>query len=426
MRHRNIVVLGLDEGNLAMMRRLPGADELAFHQLMTIEELQVGDIPIGELLSEAERRLSAFDEPIDAIIGYWDFPVSTMVPLLCARFTERCPGLEAVLKCEHKYWSRLEQRAAIDEYPPFAVVDLDDPVLDPAVGYPSWLKPVKSFSSDLAFEVTSDEEFTAAVKEIREGVARVGEPFQYLLDQADLPPEVAEIGGQAALAEKALSGDRAAVEGYCLGDKVEIHGVLDSLIYPGVSSFLRHQYPSQLPARLQERLADVSKRVIGHIGLENTTFSIEFFVDRESGEINVLEINPRHSQAHAALFEHVDGFANHHYLVRVALGEDPSRPHGEGPYAISAHYYLRRFTDAYLVRGPSPEEIAAVEREFDGVSVSRRGKDGMRLSELHAQDSYSYTLAEIVVGAQSVAEMEQKYERVVAALPFEFTEEEAR
>jgi biotin carboxylase len=422
MRTRNIVVLGLDERNLATMRRLPGADELAFHQLMTIEELQVGDIPIAELLDEAERRLRAFDGPVDAIVGYWDFPVSTMVPLLCARLGTLGPPLEAVLKCEHKYWSRREQAAAIDEIPPFALVDLSDPVLDPAVGYPCWLKPVKSFSSDLAFEVTSDEEFAHAVSEIRDGVGRVGEPFQYLLDHADLPPEIADAGGQAALAERALTGARAAVEGYCFGDRVEIYGVLDSLIYPEVSSFLRHQYPSQLPAGLRERLADVSRRVIEHIGLENTTFSIEYFVDVESGEINLLEINPRQSQAHAELFEQVDGFANHHYQVRVALGEDPAREHGAGPYAISARWYLRRFSDAVVVRGPSPADIAAVERTFDGVIVQRRGTDGMRLSDLHGQDQYSYELAEIVVGAGSVGELEEKYEKVVAALPFEFEE----
>jgi hypothetical protein len=425
MRRRNIVVLGLDDRNLEMMRRLPGADQLTFHKLMTIGELQVGDIPIAELLDEATRRIKAFDEPVDAIIGFYDFPVSTMVPLLCSRFDTLGPALDAVLKCEHKYWSRLEQQAVIDEYPPFALIDLDDPVLDPAVGYPCWIKPVKSFSSDLAFEVTSDREFADAVREIRAGVGRVGEPFEYLLEYADLPDRIADAGGQAALAERALSGARAAVEGYCLGDKVEIHGVLDSLVYPEVSSFLRHQYPSQLPGALQERLADVSRRVIEHIGLTNTTFSIEFFVDPDSGEINLLEINPRHSQAHAAMFEQVDGFANHHYQVRVALGEDPARPHDEGPWAISARYYLRRFTDGLLVRGPSPEDIAAVERDFDGVIVTRRAQDGKRLSDLHAQDSYSYDLAEIVVGAQNVAAMEEKYEQVVAALPFEFAEEEA-
>ncbi len=48
--------------------------------------------------------------------------------------------------------------------------------------------------------------------ELRNGIARVGEPFKYLFEQAELPREDAEAGGQAVLAERALPGNRAAVE----------------------------------------------------------------------------------------------------------------------------------------------------------------------------------------------------------------------
>lgn len=415
-------MLGLDDWNRELMQRVPDADRYDFHGLLTIEEMQVGDIPIVDLLNTAEKKLAAFDGQIDAIIGFYDFPVSTIVPLLCRRFGVRGPSLEAVLRCEHKYWSRLEQREVITELPPFALVDLDDPRPPTEVGYPFWLKPVKSFSSDLAFEVTDDEEFARAVTEMRDGVARVGEPFEYVLAQADLPQEIAAAGGQSALAEQAMTGERAAVEGYCRGSEVVVHGVLDSLVYPGVSSFLRHQYPSQLPAPMRERLADVSKQVIEHIGLTDTTFSIEFFCDPATGDVGLLEINPRHSQSHADLFEQVDGFPNHHYLIKAALGEDPRRPQGGGPYDISARWYLRRFEDGIVTRIPSTSDIERVEREIDGVRVRAKVGEGQRLSDMEFQDSYSYQLAEIIVGARDVDEMEEKYERCVAALPFEFEE----
>jgi biotin carboxylase len=420
----NIVVLGLDEANRELLMRVPDADRYEFHGLLTIEEMQQGDdIPVADLLAKATERLEAFDGRIDAIVGFWDFPVSTLVPVLCDRFGLRGASLESVLRCEHKYWSRLIQREVITEYPPFGLVDLDDPRVPPEVGCPCWLKPVKSFSSKLAFEVTDDDEFEAAMEKLRDGISRVGEPFEYLLEKVDLPPEIAEAGGQAVLAERALSGDRAAVEGYVHKGRIVVHGVLDSLVYPGVASFLRHQYPSQLPTRMRERLADVSRRLIERIGLDDATFSIEFFCDPDSGEINVLEVNPRHSQAHADLFEQVDGFPNHHYMVKVALGEDPGRA-GEGPYRISARWYLRRFTDGVLVRGPSDDEIAEVERNLDGVRVYRRASDGVRLSEQPGQDSYSYELAQIVVGADDLAQLEEKYERCVATLPFTFDESE--
>jgi biotin carboxylase len=423
MSRLNVVVLGLDETNLDLLKRVPDAERYEFHALMSITDMQSQeDIPIAEILETAESRIAAFDGDVHAVVGFWDFPVSTIVPVLCERFGLRGASLDAVLRCEHKYWSRLVQREVIDEYPAFALVDLDEPRLPAEVGYPCWLKPVKSFSSKLAFEVTDDEEFATAVERLREGISTVGEPFEYLLEKVDLPPEIAEAGGQAAVAERALSGNRAAVEGYVMDGEVVVYGVLDSLVYPDVASFLRHQYPSQLPDRMRERLADVSRRVIAGVGLDNTTFSIEYFCDPDTGEINLLEINPRHSQAHAELFEHVDGFPNHRYMVNVALGETPAPP-GDGPYAISARWYLRRFTDGVLLRGPAQDEIAEVERDLDGVRVYRKAPDGVRLSEQRYADSYSYELAEIVVGAEDEKQLSEKYEQCVAALRFEFADD---
>ncbi|HWM02336.1 MAG TPA: hypothetical protein VNP92_08345 [Actinophytocola sp.] len=78
------MVLGLDETNLELLRRVPDADRYEFHGLLTVEELQLGDeIPVADLLRKAESRISAFDGRVDAIVGFWDFPVSTLVPVLC-------------------------------------------------------------------------------------------------------------------------------------------------------------------------------------------------------------------------------------------------------------------------------------------------------------------------------------------------------
>lgn len=61
-----------------------------------------------------------------------------------------------VLGCEHKYWSRLQQRQVAPEYVPmFEAVDpFNDAAMD-AIGVdtPFWIKPVKSFSSHLGFRV---------------------------------------------------------------------------------------------------------------------------------------------------------------------------------------------------------------------------------------------------------------------------------
>ena len=416
-----IAVLGADDANLDVLRNMPGHEQHHFVPVLTPEEMQIGEVSIPDLLDRAVATLDERDAPVDAIVGFWDFPISTLVPLLARHYGLHSSPLAAVVTCEHKYWSRLEQQKVTDALPRFGLVDLDEPRLPDGLRYPVWLKPVKSYSSELAFHVADDRQFTEAVAEIADGIGRLGRPFEWILDQLDLPPEIAEVGGQACLVEEAMTGARAATEGYVHDGHVVVYGVLDSIPYPERSSFLRHQYPSQLPERVQRQLVDVSERVIAQVGLDWTTFSVEFFCDPESGDVSVLEINPRHSQSHAELFADVDGIANHHAMVELALGRDPDMPSGKGPYEIAAKWYHRRFDDGVLRRGPSPEEIARVEREIPGVRLSPVPHEGQRLSELPAQDSYSFELTDVIVGARDEAELEAKYERAVSGLTYEFT-----
>ncbi|WP_410673987.1 acetyl-CoA carboxylase biotin carboxylase subunit family protein [Amycolatopsis sp. cmx-4-68] len=420
----NIFVIGLDEENLRVLNRLPWAGTYRFHGLLSPEELQHGEIDFEALLKTAQHELDAFDGDVGAIVSYWDFPAASLVPILCARYGLPSVSLEAVLKCEHKFWSRLEQRKVIDELPAFGVVDLDDekPVPPDGVEFPMWLKPVKSFSSELAFKAENEREFADAVAEIRAGVGRVGEPFGYVLQQVELPPEIAEVGGAACLAEEALHGVQAAIEGYVYHGEVVVYGALDSINYTGSSSFLRHQYPSQLGEEPVRRMREVAERVMKQIGYDNATFSIEFFCDPESGQVALLEINPRHSQSHAELFEFVDGVANHEIMVRLGLGQDPGRRPTKGKYEIAAKWYLRRFEDGVVTRVPTPEEIAAVQERIDGTQVEIIPEVGQRLSDLPEQDSYSFELAHLFVAGHTEDEMVQKYEACVAALPFEFDE----
>lgn len=121
------------------------------------------------MLERAQAQLDGFHGSVDAVIGFWDLPVTTMVPILCARRGLRSASLDAVVRCEHKYWSRLEQQKVIDEHPRFGLIDLEHDTAPPeGVGYPMWVKPVKSFSSDMAFGVANLEEFRDALAQIRE------------------------------------------------------------------------------------------------------------------------------------------------------------------------------------------------------------------------------------------------------------------
>lgn len=417
---KDVFVLGFDEYNFRILEGMSVAQECEFHALLSFEEIYGEQIKFNDVLDAATRQLDAFDGQIDAILGFWDFPVSSILPLLRKRYGLPTASLEEVVMCEHKYWSRLIQQQVIDEYPPFGLVDPARDTEPPeGVRYPMWVKPVKSFSSVLAFGVANDEAFRDALGKISEGIGWVGEPFDALLEHLQLPPDIAAAGGQMCLAEEAITGQQLTVEGYRYRDEVVIYGVVDSVNYANSPSFLRYQYPSSLSERVIERLHDISRRVVAAIGLERQTFNIEYFWDPGTDAISLLEINPRHSQSHAELFEDVDGTANHEVMLRLALDRNPAFPRGEGRYDIAAKWFIRRFTDGVIRREPSPEEIAAVQNIVPGTTIELTAHTGDRLSDLREQDSYSYVVATVCVGAADEPELTAKFEQVVAALPFE-------
>jgi biotin carboxylase len=422
----NVFVLGLDQENLEILRRLPGASGLAFHGLLPRRQLQGELIDVPQLLHRAETELDAFDGSVDAIVSFWDFPMVTMVPILCARRGLPAATLESVLRCEHKYWSRLVQRDAIAEVPAFGLLDPDmpGPALPEGMRYPVWIKPVNSASSEGAYRLEDDGDLHRRLPEVRAVIDRLGPPFQQVMDMAELPAEITDLGARSCLVEEAVAGHQMTVEGFSLEGRAVVYGVVDSFDYPGSASFLRYQYPSLVPWPVQERLADLSRRVIEATGLDRSTFNIEFFWDRATGALHLLEVNARHSQSHARLFEMVDGVSNHQAMIDLAFGRTPQLPHRAGAHAVAAKWFLRRFGDGIVRSIPTAEQVAALQRELPGVRVRVTAVPGERLSQRLYEDGYSSVLATIDTGGADGDEITHAYQHCARTLVFGIDEVE--
>ncbi|RTQ99603.1 ATP-grasp domain-containing protein [Halomonas nitroreducens] len=422
---KNIFVLGLDDFNLAEMRALPAAADYRFHSLFGHHEVKARpEFPVRRLYEESIERLEHFPGPIDAIVGYWDFPVSTLLPLLCRHFDLPTPSFEAVLKCEHKYWSRLvQQRVVADCIPPFCVVNpFSDRYRDQIdLDYPFWIKPVRAASSILGFMVRNDRELEGAIEAIRAKVFRFSRPFDYLLEFADLPPEIAAIDGAHCIAEGIISrGRQCTLEGYAYRGEVQVYGAVDS-IREGQhrSCFSRYQYPSSIPARVQQRMCDVTGRFLREIGFDHGPFNIEFYWDRHQDRIQLLEINNRISKSHCPLFRHVDGLSHHQVMLDLGLGRHPDFPHRQGPWRLAAKFMWRRYGNARVTRVPDHAEWRRLQEHFPSAQLQLHVQEGMRLSELKDQDSYSYEIAVIFLGADSQKALLQKYARLLQLMPLE-------
>lgn len=417
----HIFVLGLDELGESELATLPDAAQYEFHGLLTINELQSGTIKLGVLLEKAQRQLEAFEHTIHAIVGYWDFPISMMVPILCARYGLPSKDLEITVKCEHKYWSRLEQRRFIEEYPKFDLIDIQDPdaVLPGHMSYPAWVKPIKSFSSEGAFEVNSDHHLQEVLAHQRQAPARVGPAFDEVLAMLDLPEDIAHIPGGAYMVEEAAIGAQCTIEGYVYQNQVYFTGLVDSLHYENSPSFLRYKYPSELPEQIQARIQEVSQRVITGLGLTHSTFNIEYFWDADHDHLVLLEVNTRHSQSHAPLFRYVDGLTSHAQMIDLGLGRQPRYSPGEGHFATASKWMHRRFADGIVHRIPTPTEIATLEQRYPGTIIQLGVTEGQRLSDSYSQDSYSYNLMHIFTTGQHDDEAKAIYHDCVDALIFE-------
>ncbi|NVK42816.1 MAG: ATP-grasp domain-containing protein [Oceanospirillaceae bacterium] len=415
---KNIFVFGLDDFNLSELRALPGAAEYNIQPLFRYQDVKSGpEFPVRELYDGALGQLERFNGSIDAIVGYWDFPVSTMLPLLCRRFGLPGPGFEAVLKCEHKYWSRREQQRVVPEHiPPFCAVNpFSERYREQiSIGYPFWIKPVRAASSHLGFRVNNDRQLKTAIDRIRENIFRFAAPFNYLLQFAELPPEIAPIDGYHCIAEGIISrGVQCTLEGYVYQGDVCIYGAVDS-IREGRhrSSFARYQYPSAIPARVQQRMTDVTQRFLHAIGFDNGPFNIEFYWDRRRDRVWLLEINNRISKSHCPLFRHVDGRSHHQIMIDLALGRKPDFPHRQGHYRYAAKFMWREYADAMVNRVPDAEQMHSICQRFPSAQIQLHIHEGMRLSQLKDQDSYSYEVAVLFLGGNSQRELLHKYAQV--------------
>lgn len=426
MEKHNIFVVGLDDFHLEQLQTLPHAENYSFHGLFNRAELKrESAFPVRWLIKEGESRLGNFSGRVDAIVGFWDFPVSTILPILRQRAGLPTTSLESVLKCEHKYWSRLEQATVVpDNIPRFCAVDpfTDNPLAQIDLEFPFWIKPVKAVLSHLGYLITSRDDFDNAIIAIRDGIGRFGNPFNYILGLASLPPEVAKIGGNHCIAESLISaGHQCTLEGYAYNGRVNCYGTVDSL-REGVagSSFSRYQYPSLLPDEVIRRMADIAEQIILHVEYQDSPFNIEFYWDDASDQIWLLEINTRISKSHAPLFYLVDGCYHHKVMIDLALGDEPDMPHRQGEYAYAAKFMYRCHENAVVTRVPTREEITDIENAVDGTRVQVHVIEDMWLSDLQNQDSYSYEVATVFTGGNEVQELEHKYRRVLQKLPLKF------
>ncbi|MDP4557070.1 ATP-grasp domain-containing protein [Halomonas meridiana] len=422
---RNAFVIALEDKQTRAMQTLRERKDLEIHGLLDVSTAVESDnVSFNHLLSLANEQLTAYPGTVDAIIAQWDFPTSVIVPILCQQHHLPSPSITSVLKCEHKYWSRLEQQKVVpDVVPKFCGIDpfAEDPLSQVTLDYPFWLKPVKAFSSHLGFKIESSLHFEQAIKEIRAGIRQLGDAFNEALAYIDVPEEIVHLDGNACIAEEIISGVQGAPEGSVFNGEFNIHGIISQpRAENSIALFDRLEYPSNLPEHVHHKMVETAKTFLAHIGYNNGCFNVEFMWDEAREKLWLIEVNTRISQSHSEIFVLVDGMSNHEIAVDIALGQRPSLLNRQGVAPIAAKCFIPfAHRDGVVKRIPSQAEIAALKARLPHTDVVIDVEPGQQLSHLMHQDSFCYRLGTLYVTGNTHEEIEQNYQYCLDVLNFD-------
>ena len=331
------------------------------------------------------------------------------------------PGSDplAVIDCQHKFYSRVRQRSVLPlATPRFAVFPYS--VRSPeeiGLPFPFYVKPVKATYSVLARPVgdfatlRQHLRFRALEKLV---IRKLVRPFNDLMrtytDYA--------VDAHHMIAEEVLAGVQVNVDGFVHAGRIEILGLIDEVMYPGTHAFMRFEYPSRLPGEAQARMAALARTLIAGMGFDFGFFNVELTYDAATGDIRIIEINPRLASQLANLYRRVDGYDPYELLIAMSLGEQPRYERGNGEFGAAASFIFRRFDGRPVTRIPSRDQIRSLAEVYPDARLMLYLKEGASLArEMKWLGSYRYAVLNL--GGDSAGDLHDRFHRIRRQLAFD-------
>ena len=368
---------------------------------------------VRRFLHRLERR---YRGRIDGVISNNEHFGALIAAVLAQRLG--LPGTDpaVVIAAQHKYYARcLQRRIVPGAVPAFeALPYTGGPVAPPQLGFPCFVKPVKATYSVLARRIDNLEQLralTAFSPLERLVLGRLVKPFD------DLMPLYTpfDIGARALVAEQLLEGVQVNIDGYVHRGRVTVLGIVDEVMYPGTQAFMRFEYPSRLPAEVQERMVALAECLLAGMDYAHGFFNIELIHDAASGAIRIVEINPRMATQIVNLYRRVDGCDPYSMLLDLATGETPRLVRGAGEFRTAASFVFRRFDGRPHGPLPSREQIEAVHRRYPDARLMFYLKRGVGLArEMKWLGSHRYAVLNL--GGHDAGDLQARYEAIRDAL----------
>jgi biotin carboxylase len=325
----------------------------------------------------------------------------------------------AVIECQHKFYSRVRQRSILPNATPrFCVFPYSvRSSVEIGLPFPFYVKPVKATYSVLARQVTNFWElrqhlrFRAFEKLV---IKKLVQPFNDLMRaHTDFA-----VDAHHMIAEEVLQGVQVNVDGFVHDGKVTVLGFIDEVMYPGTQAFMRFEYPSRLPREVLARMTRITRALITGMEFDFGFFNVELTYDPTTGDIRIIEINPRLASQLANLYRRVDGYDPYELLISMSLGERPAFERGNGEFGAAASFVFRRFDGQAVKSVPSPDQIRALGETYPDARLMLYLKKGARLArEMKWLGSYRYAVLNL--GGQSPTDLHDRFHRIRQQLAFD-------
>ena len=324
------------------------------------------------------------------------------------------PGIDpaVIVAAQHKYYSRCMQQKIVPEATPrFSVLPYSKHIEQgPEIGFPCFVKPVKATYSVLARRVDNLQQLQALLDFSpleRLILRKLVQPFD------DLMPLYTpfSISARAMIAEEILRGDQINIDGYVHKGRVTVLGIVDEVMYPGTQAFMRFEYPSRLEDGMRRRVTALTEKLLTGLDYSHGFFNVEMVIDHESGNIHIVEINPRMASQIMNLYRRVDGCDAYAMLLELAVGVAPQPVSAAGEFRAAGSFVFRRFDGRAPERVPSLEQIEAIHRRYPDAKLMLYLKRGIGLArEMKWLGSHRYAVLNI--GGRDAADLHTRYEAI--------------
>lgn len=341
--------------------------------------------------------------------------------LAAAMLAERMgwPGtpVNAVLACQHK----LHARQVLQQVCPQANIGfsvLESQYGGPVPGglkYPLFVKPVKAAFSVLARVVHSQEDLHTHT---RFGawelwvIRHLVEPFERVFQKRLGPTQSAH----RMMVEEPVNAAQFNLDGFVWDGQANMFGVVDALMYPGSQAFMRWDFPGRLSSGIQDKALKVAQQFLAAIGFTYGMFNMEFFYDDATGQLKVIEFNPRMASQFSDLYLRVCGIDLHACSLAMAHGQHPDTVPRSAPQAGAASSLVyRSFDPGQVCKMPNADQAAQFSAEFpDGLLFPFPKDAGSILRDFKWLGSYRYGIVHL--GGKDAADLQNRAARASALL----------